>query len=188
MSPRHDTTRTLPPSATVRQDHVGTGRERVDMAGDLDIASRGLLEAAVTTCLHRHPREVAVGLHDVAFMDCAGAAGLVACWSRAVAQETRLVVVDPSPAATRILVPGLTPCSGGAATPPVPAGARNGSGGWSASPAAGRPRTSSGSAPSPPEARCWSSRGVAPSARKATPLADARTPSVPTSGEDVTTC
>lgn len=112
MSPRHDTTRTLPPSATVRQDHVGTGRERVDMAGDLDIASRGLLEAAVTTCLHRHPREVAVDLHDVAFMDGAGAAGLVACWSRAVAQETRLVVVDPSPAATRILVPGLTPLLG----------------------------------------------------------------------------
>ena len=101
MTVSRPSARPTPFSATVLPDVRDAAL--VEVVGDLDLESRDLLEAAVVACLHQKPRTVSLDLHRVTFMDCAGTTGLLACHSRAVAQEARLVVVDPSTAVTRIL-------------------------------------------------------------------------------------
>ncbi|QSR28495.1 hypothetical protein CFH99_22990 [Nocardioides aromaticivorans] len=92
-------------SASVRARGADPNGACVDVAGDLDLEARGLLEAAVITCLHARPPRVLLDLHRVTFMDCAGTKGLLACRVRAAAQDARLVVVEPSIAVTRVLTP-----------------------------------------------------------------------------------
>lgn len=94
-------------SVTIRPDGRAPGADHVEVEGDLDLVTRAQLESAVAACLHRQPRMIALNLRRVAFMDCAGTAGLLACCSRALAQHARLVVVEPSVAVTRILTPDL---------------------------------------------------------------------------------
>ena len=98
-------TLTAPFSATVRPRTADAAAAYVDVSGDLDLEARELLEAAVITCLHARPPRVLLDLHRVTFMDCAGTKGLLACRQRAVAQDARLVVVEPSTAVTRVLTP-----------------------------------------------------------------------------------
>lgn len=99
------TTRLAPFSATVRPHDADVSGAYVDVAGDLDLEARELLEAAVIRCLHTRPARVALDLHRVTFMDCAGTKALLACRVRAAAQDARLVVVAPSIAVTRVLTP-----------------------------------------------------------------------------------
>lgn len=112
MRPSPARPRPAPFSATVRPHATGVTSAYVDVAGDLDLAARDLLDAAVITCLHRRPPSVTLDMHRVSFMDCAGATGLLTCCSRALEQDVQLLVVEPSAAVTRILAPDVAAALG----------------------------------------------------------------------------
>lgn len=75
----------------------------LSVEGELDIATCELLEAAITNALSRRPRAVAIDMAGVGFLGKAGASTVLECWYRATRQRTRLGIVNPSPAALRVL-------------------------------------------------------------------------------------
>ncbi|WP_377319896.1 STAS domain-containing protein [Pimelobacter simplex] len=101
-----DPTRHLRPPADCS---VATGIRdavaEIAVVGDLVVSTTGLLEAAVTHCLHERPLRVRVDLHAVRFMDCAALTTLLECRARTRAQGALLTVIHPSPAVTRLLDP-----------------------------------------------------------------------------------
>lgn len=99
-------------AVTIRPRDEVDGASHVDVVGDLDLASRGRLVSAFATCLDQASRRVELDLRGVTFVDCAGRAGLLACCSRALTRDVRMVMVEPSPAVTRLLPPDLVTALG----------------------------------------------------------------------------
>jgi anti-anti-sigma factor len=76
---------------------------RVQLDGELDLASLGLLEAEVLAALRAGASRVLLDLHGVRFVDAAGLGGIVRAVNHAEAAGSRLSIVEPSPAVRRVL-------------------------------------------------------------------------------------
>ena len=75
------------------------------VAGELDLATAGELERAVSVCLAAGNHDVALDLSGVVFMDSSGIHALSIAQRIVSAAGGRLRVVDLSPAVERVLVP-----------------------------------------------------------------------------------
>jgi anti-anti-sigma factor len=80
------------------------GHLRLVVAGEVDMATSGLLEQAIAAALDPHPpARVTVDLGGVTFMDSSGIVVLLHAHRRATALGCPLVVADPQPAVRRVL-------------------------------------------------------------------------------------
>jgi anti-anti-sigma factor len=86
------------------------------LAGELDLSSAPLLEARIVEL--EYLVSCVVDLHDLDFLDCAGARALVKLSQTLIGRGGRLVVIRPKPLAAKVLKivgPGdlllETPCS-----------------------------------------------------------------------------
>lgn len=73
--------------------------------GELDLATAGQLERAVSVCVAAGSPDVAVDLAGVSFMDCSGIHALAAAQRIVTAGGGRLRLVALSPSVERVLVP-----------------------------------------------------------------------------------
>lgn len=71
--------------------------------GEVDIATCEPLQVTIDQCLAEDPDVVAIDMSGVTFLDSAGATTVLEAWYRATRQRTRLGIVNPSKAASRVL-------------------------------------------------------------------------------------
>ncbi len=80
-------------------------QRRIDVAGDLDLASVPVFDAAMTKlCQEPYGATVTVDLSRVTFLDCAGLGVLVAHHYALQAAGGRLVIARPSLRAQRLIL------------------------------------------------------------------------------------
>jgi anti-anti-sigma factor len=77
--------------------------ETLFASGELDVATKPILERAVLRALDGQGGEFFVDVSGLTFMDSSGASALVELHHRVESIGRRLVVVAPSPAAHRVL-------------------------------------------------------------------------------------
>jgi anti-anti-sigma factor len=76
------------------------GNHLVDVAGELDVRTRQLVEHA---CLTGHELSVVVDMSELTFMDCCGYAGLIAIRRALLAQGGSLTLTNQSGQPARLL-------------------------------------------------------------------------------------
>jgi anti-anti-sigma factor len=72
------------------------------LAGELDLSSAPLLEARVAE-FDEYPVSCVVDLHDLDFLDCAGARALIKVSQELIGRGGRLVLIRPKPLAAKVL-------------------------------------------------------------------------------------
>jgi anti-sigma B factor antagonist len=89
---------------------VSPDRERVFVraAGEIDLATAGKLEEAITELLDRGFRHVVVDMRKVTFLDSTGIRTLIACHNRAHGVDARMpVLIGNSPARRPLEITGV---------------------------------------------------------------------------------
>jgi anti-sigma B factor antagonist len=89
---------------------VSPDRERVFVrpAGEIDLATAGKLEEAITELLDRGFRHVVLDIRKVTFLDSTGIRTLIACHNRALRMDARMpVLVGDSPARRPLEITGV---------------------------------------------------------------------------------
>jgi anti-sigma B factor antagonist len=76
---------------------------RIAVAGELDLASAGELEAELKTVESSNPELVVLDLRELEFMDSTGLRTLLAAHARAQDRGARLIVVRPPSEVGRVL-------------------------------------------------------------------------------------
>ena len=79
---------------------INGGNHVVDVAGELDVRTRQLVEQA---CLTGHDLTVVVDMSELTFMDCCGYAGLIAIRRALLAQGGSLTLTNQSGQPARLL-------------------------------------------------------------------------------------
>lgn len=88
-------------TSTVDPQHPNT--VMLAVAGDLDMASSGLLESAIATAAESQPHEIVLDLRAVGFVDSTGLRVIISASQDLAGQGTRVCVDGLSGAAQRLL-------------------------------------------------------------------------------------